>query len=708
MMPEPAAANPLLVAALSYAARGWKVFPCWWWTGDSCACSKGLSCERAAKHPLARLAPNGLHDATNDGVVIRGWWTQYPKANIGIRTGPESGIWVLDVDAYKGGAVSLEELEGRHGRLPASVRARTGSGGASTHVVFPWPEGVVVKSRPIAGMRGLDVKGDGGYVIGAPSLHRSGGVYAWLDEDDATLEPAPGWLLGLVSSAPASEPKNPLPTGLELTDEDAAEFCEKFFARAAKKIESGEARHDTAIWLWVQMKDNGVPLTIASSWVDPYLDMCKEEGADRTVTEEEVQGICAWAYSKPRRDPLPEVARRLGVSTSEDDAQEPPGGDGGAGGSGTPPPAPEGRAAPRGAAAGAPRPFPWIDMTALRGELTVIRRTMRPTGVPALDSALGGGLPGGCVITLVGPPGSCKSVFAIQLGLKRARETGGILYVYSPDQGGSQPLSRLAEPFGDIVEDDGAFARWVESLGPVLRVADEREKGVTLESFAAAIAAAGDAAAVVIDTPQTVVTAADDDGERARIDAAMDASRLIASTNLIPVLVPNHANRSATAARKKEDRQHPRSAALGSAKVEHRAQVQLFMERKDREDGMTEVAVEVTKALKGAGRTFSLLLDPAAWLMREVDVSAATDAQEVDAAVARDKKVRGWCDRLAKTLRKHGPMSVRTARESSGLMAASFNSAREAMESAGTLRQEVRQGRGGGVLLHLAGEAIER
>lgn len=690
MMPE-LVPNPLLVAALGCAARGWKVFPLWWPIAGGCACNQGATCERAAKHPLARLAPNGLKDATSDEYIIRGWWAQYPLANVAIRTGAESGLWALDVDAYRGGAASLEALEDKHGPLPASLRARTGSGGASTHIYFTWPAGLVVRSRPIAAMGGLDVKGHGGYVVAPPSLHRSGGVYTWLDEDDSTLEAAPGWLLALVASPPAAEPQNPIPTGLELPDEDAADFCEEFFKRAARKVSGGEARHDTAVWFWTQCKDNGVPVGIAQSWVDPYLDLCRDEGAERQVPEEELRRVCAWAYSQPRRDPIPAVARRLMPPEAPD--------------------APEGTAALVARAATlfrkVPAPFPWIDLHAFRAEAQTIERTRHPTGFPTFDLALRGGLPGGVVVSLVGPPGSCKSVWAIQLGLDRARTGGGSLYVYSPDQGGNQPLTRLAQAFGDVTGDDDAFARFCAEYGPLIRVADEREPGVNLESFAAAVAAAGDAAAVVIDTPQTVATAADDDGERARIDSAMDTARLIASRQAIPVISASHANRAGTAARKKEDRIHPRASALGSAKIEHRSQVVVFMERVDREDALTEVEALLTKVSFGsAGKSFRMLLDPATWRLREVDQAASVEEDGVQRAIARDRKVRGWCDKLAKTLRKNGPMSVRNAREAASLSGAEFRAAREAMEAAGTLRTAVKSGQGGGVLLHLAGEGV--
>src|ERR1039457_6228014 len=119
--PLPSTTSALASTALKYAAYGWSVFPAWWANADgSCACTKGKDCERVAKHPLARLAPNGLLDATRDEAIISGWWTSYPNANIAIRCGEESGIIVLDVDAYKGGTFSLEDMEARQGPLPYS------------------------------------------------------------------------------------------------------------------------------------------------------------------------------------------------------------------------------------------------------------------------------------------------------------------------------------------------------------------------------------------------------------------------------------------------------------------------------------------------------------------------------------------------------------------------------------------------------------
>src|SRR5437879_2880227 len=101
-----------LQAALGYAERGWPVFPVHWPKNGGCSCNKP-ECDAVGKHPHTR---NGLLDATVDPVQIRDWWTKWPEANIGVRTGDESGVVVLDLDEKNGnsGSDSLAELEAEH------------------------------------------------------------------------------------------------------------------------------------------------------------------------------------------------------------------------------------------------------------------------------------------------------------------------------------------------------------------------------------------------------------------------------------------------------------------------------------------------------------------------------------------------------------------------------------------------------------------
>src|SRR5215831_55449 len=117
--------NPLLDAALSYAARGWHVFPCHTPTNNGCSCRKDCG-KNTGKHP--RTA-HGLKYATTDRATIQRWWTQFPAANIGIVTGAASGLVVLDEDTYQDGDKGREDLEQSYAPIPETIHQLTGGGG---------------------------------------------------------------------------------------------------------------------------------------------------------------------------------------------------------------------------------------------------------------------------------------------------------------------------------------------------------------------------------------------------------------------------------------------------------------------------------------------------------------------------------------------------------------------------------------------------
>ncbi|OJH35567.1 bifunctional DNA primase/polymerase [Cystobacter ferrugineus] len=181
-------------AALEYAGRGWRVFPCYEPIRSSsgsliCTCSKGERCGQAGKHPRT---PNGVKDATTDAARIREWWQQWPTANVAIATGSASGIDVVDADAKADGVTTLFKLADERGALPETVTARTSGGGC--HVYFRHT-GLVSKAGSLA--PGLDTRGNGGYVIAPPSLHRTGERYTWvpgLAPSEMPLAEAPEWI----------------------------------------------------------------------------------------------------------------------------------------------------------------------------------------------------------------------------------------------------------------------------------------------------------------------------------------------------------------------------------------------------------------------------------------------------------------------------------------------------------------------------------
>lgn len=202
--------NPLLEAALGYAERGWHVFPLHHLVTpapDELRCSCGdRACSNMAKHPITH---SGFKDATTDPDVIRRWWTRRPAANIGIRTGAVSGLFVVDVDAGKDGFDTLAKLEAANDSL---LTLECGTGGDGAHLYFTHPGGTISNSNRHLRDRygpGIDVRGDGGYVVAPPSLHRTGHRYQWCDGDHAVTElcEVPTWFLAALAPPPPPKPQ---------------------------------------------------------------------------------------------------------------------------------------------------------------------------------------------------------------------------------------------------------------------------------------------------------------------------------------------------------------------------------------------------------------------------------------------------------------------------------------------------------------------
>jgi P4 family phage/plasmid primase-like protien len=191
-----------LTLPLAIARRGWSVFPVYEITRKGkCACRKRRNDagHKPGKHPRTR---RGVKDATTSEETIRSWVARWPRTNIGIATGAPSGFIVLDIDPRNGSADSLAALTEKYGPLPATVQVRTGSGGR--HLYFAHPADRKVANRTnLGGFRGLDLKGDGGYVVAPSSNHVSGGSYEWVPghgPDDVPLAPYPGFLLDLAGT----------------------------------------------------------------------------------------------------------------------------------------------------------------------------------------------------------------------------------------------------------------------------------------------------------------------------------------------------------------------------------------------------------------------------------------------------------------------------------------------------------------------------
>src|SRR5699024_235862 len=205
--------NTNLKAALGYArVLGWHVFPIHSIIHGKCTCNNP-NCSNKGKHPATR---NGVKDATIDTNQIKEWWSNRPYLNIGIETGKRSGMFVLDVDtsiddlANVNGIKALEVLEQKQGKLPNTPIQVTGSKGL--HYVFNYVEGVRNRGNIFPS---IDVRGDGGYIVAAPSIHASGKTYQWKaasKPSEIEVKDAPHWLINSIVKQKVNGRYKPKPT----------------------------------------------------------------------------------------------------------------------------------------------------------------------------------------------------------------------------------------------------------------------------------------------------------------------------------------------------------------------------------------------------------------------------------------------------------------------------------------------------------------
>ncbi len=177
----------ILDEAIKYAEDyKFAVFPLYGVIRGICLCGNP-DCISPGKHPSTK---HGLRDASNDPDVIVNLFKGKVSPNLGIATGPVSGIFVLDVDGPMGEA-SLAKFP----PLPETLTSTTGRG---RHLFFRYPEGIKVFTRSSKFASGLDVRGEGGYVVAPPSAHYSGVTYQFLDPE-VPIADAPDWLIEITS-----------------------------------------------------------------------------------------------------------------------------------------------------------------------------------------------------------------------------------------------------------------------------------------------------------------------------------------------------------------------------------------------------------------------------------------------------------------------------------------------------------------------------
>jgi hypothetical protein len=278
--------SSLLETALAYAARGWAVLPLFGIAAGRCTCGQA-DCASPGKHPRTI---HGVKDASREPERIRAW--DWAGASIGIATGAVSGLVVLDLDPRHGGFESALTLKEKHGPLPDTLIASTG--GSGMHLYFRHPGGRVPNSTSKIAP-GIDVRGDGGFVVAPPSGHLSGNAYTWRNGPVGEPQPLPAWLEALIAAKPERSAGN-----LERFQSGSTTASERWLYEALARATEGN-RNDTGLWLACQLRDAGIAEPEAAEVLRQYAARCP--AGQTPYSEREALATCRSAYATPPREP---------------------------------------------------------------------------------------------------------------------------------------------------------------------------------------------------------------------------------------------------------------------------------------------------------------------------------------------------------------------------------------------------------------------
>ncbi len=281
--------NDLLNNALHYATIGYPVLPVHNLVEENgtlrCSCQQWRTCDKQGKHPRTE---HGYKDATTDENRIIDSWEKYPEANIGLLTGIESGILVLDIDIKYAGEYSLEDLEEYYrfklkdnfDPLPATLTTNTGSGGRHLYFKYPLDLGRIKGSVSQIGS-GLDIRANGNYIIVPPSRHLSGNKYQWLGVN-TPIEDAPNWLIYEIIIAEENE---------KMGASSSSSLTSPKLAKSEKIKEGGRD-----IYLFKQV--SGLVNSFPKEEVLRRAHKINEEQFTEPLKDKEILRIVNWAWKK--------------------------------------------------------------------------------------------------------------------------------------------------------------------------------------------------------------------------------------------------------------------------------------------------------------------------------------------------------------------------------------------------------------------------
>lgn len=281
--------------AAAFLAQTWPIFPC-----------------DANKRPLTA---HGFKDATRDPHEARAMCRN--AASLGMPTGRASGVVVIDIDV-KNGRAGADWLAANEHRLPRTRRHRTQSGGF--HLLFLAPADRSIRNSASKVANGVDVRGDGGYIIVPPSPGYS-------VTDDAMPAEMPDWLIAALD--PPKPRQAPVPVAPYRPSNEATPYGQAALERATTAILNAPdgAKHDTlnkeAFGIGGLVAAGEIPEGDARAALESALAGIRHRCEDVTAATKTLGQAFREGLAQPRAVPPPRLIRRT-VEEYAPTFEEPP------------------------------------------------------------------------------------------------------------------------------------------------------------------------------------------------------------------------------------------------------------------------------------------------------------------------------------------------------------------------------------------------
>lgn len=285
MMPETSSnAVRMLDEATSYLARGWSIFPICTPVGGTDRCLQHGRCTSPGKVPLVQWKMFQVERPTL--AAIQGWWRRWPDANIGLATGELSGVVVLDLD----GDIATREALNRGVDIgPLAYTGRVGG----RHLYFKYrADAPTIFSKPKT--IGIDFRGQGGYVLLPPSLHRSGARYRWSENADTEIYDLPHWVDEL-----GAQHKNGTANGHAMMNAGALDM--EYLVENG--VDEG-VRDETLFKLAARLRGSDIPYDLAIELVERVAERCRPPFP---LAETRAKVESAYRRYEPNPEPPPPI-----------------------------------------------------------------------------------------------------------------------------------------------------------------------------------------------------------------------------------------------------------------------------------------------------------------------------------------------------------------------------------------------------------------